>query len=112
VPFEPSRSEFVIVLTTWPAEGDADLLATTLVGEHLAACVNVLPPMRSTYAWKGSIESAEERQVVIKTRSALVSELEARLKTLHPYEVPEFLVVPLSGGSQPYLTWLSDNTQC
>ena len=105
------ESDYVIVLTTWPVDRDADDFAKTLVSERLAACVNVLPPMLSTYQWKGSIESANERQVVIKTTGTRVRELEARLKTLHPYEVAEFLVVPILEGSHNYLAWLSETTK-
>lgn len=100
-------ADFVIVLTTFPADQDADAFAKTLVGEHLAACVNVLPPMASTYEWQGSIEVATERQVVIKTSGARLPELEARLKALHPYDVPEFVVLPILSGSAEYLNWLA-----
>jgi periplasmic divalent cation tolerance protein len=105
------QSEFVIVLTTLPADGDADQLAQTLVAERLAACVNVFPPMRSIYRWKGAVESADERQIVIKTTAARVRDVEVRIRQLHPYEVPEFIVIPLLTGSAPYLSWLSDSTQ-
>ena len=104
------ESDFVIVLTTFPADQDADRFAKTLVAERLAACVNLLPPMRSIYTWKGAIESADERQVVIKTTGARLRELEARVKALHPYDVPEFVVLPITEGSHAYLTWLSDST--
>ena len=104
-------SEFVIVLTTWPADRAADDFAKTLVSERLAACVNVLPPMLSTYVWKGSIESADERQVVIKTIAARIDALQARVKALHPYEVPEFLVIPVLEGSPDYLSWLAEATR-
>ena len=102
--------QFVVVLTTFPADGDAEQLAHTLVEERLAACVNVLPAMTSIYSWKGSIEKSDERQIVIKTSSGRVRDLETRLKTLHPYDVPEFVVVPIVEGSQEYLAWLSENT--
>lgn len=82
-----------------------------LVEEHLAACVNVLPPMTSTYSWKGSVEKSDERQVVIKTSSGRVRDLETRLKALHPYEVPEFVVIPIVEGSHDYLAWISENTR-
>ena len=104
------ESDFVIVLTTWPADRDADEFAHTLVAERLAACVNLLPPMRSIYTWKGAVESADERQIVIKTTGARVRELEARIQALHPYDVPEFVVLSILDGSHPYLSWLSDST--
>jgi periplasmic divalent cation tolerance protein len=105
------ESDYVIVLTTWPADRDADDFAKALVAEKLAACVNVLPPMLSTSQWKGSIESGDERQVVIKTTGPRVRDLEARLRALHPYEVPEFLVLSIDSGSADYLSWLSDSTK-
>lgn len=100
-------SEFVIVLTTLPADGDAEALARTLVTERLAACVNVLSPMLSIYMWQGAVEDASERQLVIKTAASRVADLQERLKALHPYEVPEFLVVPIAEGSRDYLSWVT-----
>jgi len=102
-------AEFVLVLTTWPADGDADAFARALVEEGLAACVSVLPPMQSTYRWKGEVETAAERQVLIKTKAANVAALETRVKQLHPYEVPEFVVLNLDAGSPAYLSWLNDS---
>ena len=101
----------VIVLTTMPAdpgEGriDAVTLGRTLVEEGLAACVNVLPPMESVYRWQGSVHQDAERQLVIKTRAERLDALQGRFKTLHPYEVPEFLVLPVSAGSDSYLDWV------
>ena len=101
--------EFVVVLTTLPGDADADAFARTLVDERLAACVNVLPPMQSTYRWKGSVETAAERQLLIKTRAAGVAALEQRVRELHPYDVPEFLVIPVNGGSAAYLAWLNES---
>ena len=103
-------SDFVIVLTTFPAGGDAEAVARTLVSERLAACVNVLPPMRSIYMWKGAVEDASECQLVIKTTGARVAELQSRLGTLHPYDVPEFLVFPVIEGSPAYLSWVAEST--
>jgi periplasmic divalent cation tolerance protein len=102
--------QFVIVLTTLPAEGDAEELASQLVEERLAACVNILPPMRSVYRWKKAVERADERQLVIKTTRARVTALEARVRKLHPYDVPEFVVLAIDSGSADYLSWLSDST--
>ena len=103
--------QFVIVLTTLPIEGDVEALASQLVEERLAACVNILPVMRSVYRWKNAVERADERQLVIKTTRARVTALESRLRTLHPYDVPEFVVLPIDSGSADYLSWLSDNTK-
>lgn len=96
----------VVVLATFPANEDAQQLARTLVEERLAACVNILPPMQSVYRWEGRVEHAAEHQLVMKTTSAKVEQLEARLRALHPYDVPEFLVLPVSGGSAAYLEWV------
>ena len=98
-----------IVLTTIGADADAVALARTLVEERLAACVNVLPPMTSVYRWKGALEQDREQQLVIKTTSDRVAALEARLRSLHPYEVPEFLILPVGGGSEAYLAWVGES---
>ena len=105
------ESDFVIVLTTFPADKDPEPLAKALVDEKLAACVNVLPVMRSIYSWKGATEEADERQLVIKTIRSRVHEIETRLRALHPYDVPEFLVLPVLDGSHDYLSWLTANTR-
>jgi periplasmic divalent cation tolerance protein len=102
-------SSFVIVLSTFPADQDPTALATALVDEQLAACVNVLPPMRSIYRWEGKVEQASEHQLVIKTRAERVEAVKARLASLHPYEVPEVLVLSIAGGADSYLQWLYAN---
>ena len=89
--------DLVLVLTTMPDDNRADELAQSLVDERLAACVNVHGPMISTFRWKGQVEHEAERQVVIKTTRARLPELGARLRALHPYEVPELVV--LEGAS-------------
>jgi len=103
--------QFVIVLTTLPVEGDVEKLASQLVEERLAACVNILPAMRSVYRWKNAIERADECQLVIKTTAEQVTALEARIRKLHPYDLPEFIVIPIVQGSADYLSWLSDTTR-
>ena len=99
-------SAFVIVLSTFPADRDATPLARALVDERLAACVNVLPPMQSIYRWEGKVEEAREHQLVIKTTSAQTNALKSRLAELHPYEVPEILVLTISDGADRYLRWM------
>lgn len=101
----------VIVLTTLGAQADAAAFARVLVDERLAACVNVLPPMTSVYRWKGVVEEDREQQLVIKTTSDRVAALEARFHELHPYEVPEFLVLAVSEGSPAYLEWLGESVR-
>ncbi len=102
-------TEFVIVLTTFAASADAVGFAGTLVEERLAACVNVLPEMTSVYRWRGKVEREPERQIVIKTTADRVEALRARVAQIHAYEVPEFLVLPVSGGSEAYLQWVSES---
>ena len=97
----------VIVLSTFPADQDPGPLARTLVEERLAACVNVLPPMQSTYRWKGKVEHAAERQLVIKSTPGRAKALKARLLELHPYDIPEVLILPVASGSRDYLEWIA-----
>ena len=100
----------VIVLTTWPAASDAGAFARSLVDERLAACVNVFGPMQSTYRWKDAIETDAERQIVIKTTESRIAALETRLRELHPYDVPELLVLRIDGGGEAYLAWVHAST--
>ena len=102
-------SDAVIVLTTLAADTDAAALARTLVAERLAACVNILPAMTSVYRWQGCVEEEREQQLVIKTGADRVTALAARFRELHPYEVPEFLVLRVSEGSDAYLRWIRDS---
>ena len=104
-------SDFVIVLTTFPADGDAEQLASRLVDERLAACVNILPVMRSVYRWQGLVERADERQLVIKTTNECVLGIETLFRSLHPYDTPEFVVIPVQRGSADYLAWIAENAQ-
>ena len=101
-----AHGRIVIVLTTLGADADAAALAETLVTERLAACVNVLPVMTSVYRWKEKIERDREQQIVIKTTADRLEALEARLLALHPYDVPEFLIVPVESASAAYRDWL------
>ncbi|MGE3273960.1 MAG: divalent-cation tolerance protein CutA [Vicinamibacterales bacterium] len=96
------------MLTTWPADGDATAAARTLVDERLAACVSVLEPMTSVYRWDGRVTEDRERQLVIKTTAARGAAVEARLRELHPYDVPELLVLPIAGGGGEYLRWVQE----
>jgi periplasmic divalent cation tolerance protein len=99
-------SDLILILTTMPDDDRADALARTLVDERLAACVNVHLPMMSTYRWKGTVEREAERQIVIKTTRDRHAALEARLRELHPYELPEFVVLEAT-ASEAYAAWVS-----
>ncbi len=98
----------VLVLTTVPDDASAEVIARTLVEERLAACVNLLPPMVSIYRWQGAVEREQERQLVIKTTVDRIAGLQKRLKELHPYQLPEFIVVAVDGGSDQYLKWVTE----
>jgi periplasmic divalent cation tolerance protein len=100
--------KLVLVLTTLGADADAAALGRTLVEERLAACVNVLPAMTSVYRWKGSVGQEREQQLLIKTAPELVEALRARLRQLHPYELPEFIVLE-GEASAAYAEWVSDS---
>ncbi len=104
-------SDYVIVLTTLPATADCAAFAETLVREHLAACVNVLPEMESVYRWKDKLERDRERQILVKTTAIRLDDLQARIRDLHPYEVPELLVLRVDGGDEAYLNWVSQSTR-
>ena len=100
----------VVVLTTIGSGADGHALASALVAERLAACVNVMGEMESSYRWKGAVEPERERQVDIKTTAARLPELEARIRALHPYETPEVVALPIAGGSEKYLSWIREST--
>jgi periplasmic divalent cation tolerance protein len=106
----PVEFEFVIVLTTLPADADAGAFAHALVEDRLAACVNLLPVMESIYRWEGRIDHDSERQMFIKTSRERILPLWERVRALHPYDVPEFIVVPIVDGNAAYLKWLGEST--
>lgn len=98
-----------VLLTTAPPDSAQDL-AHLLVEERLAACVNLVPGLRSVYRWKGEICDDPETQLIVKTTVGRLPALGARLAELHPYEVPELLVIAPAGGSAPWLAWLGAQT--
>jgi periplasmic divalent cation tolerance protein len=102
---------YVIALTTLPADADVDAFGRALVEERLAACVNVLPEMISIYRWEGKVEKSAERQVIIKTTAARLADLRERIRQLHTYDVPEFLVISILDGSEEYLKWVGESTR-
>jgi periplasmic divalent cation tolerance protein len=109
-----SPSDVVVVLCTAPAsvtDGQlaADRLARQVVDEGLAACVNVVPGVRSVFRWQGAVDTADELLLVVKTTAAAAPRLSARLVELHPYDVPEVLVLPVAAGLPAYLAWVVDS---
>lgn len=99
-------SDLVLALTTLPADFDATDLAHQLVGTGLAACVTIVPGIRSVYAWQGVPQVDQEQQLFIKTTNDRVDSLWEVLRDKHPYDVPEFLVVPVIDGSEEYMHWV------
>ena len=102
--------EHVMVLTTLPADADGPAFARGIVEERLAACVNLLPPMESVYRWEAEVAQETERQVIIKTSRERVVALWERVRELHPYDMPEFLVLPIVDGNDAYLRWIAEST--
>lgn len=87
------------------------MLVRTLVDEHRIACGTILPGATSIYTWEGAVHRSSEVQLLLKTRADLAELTAARLAELHPYDVPEVLILPVSAGSEPYLQWITNVTQ-
>lgn len=102
--------EAVLIISNFPDQKTATLLAEALMEQRLAACVNVLSPCVSIYRWQGKIESAGEVPVLIKTRKQHYDRVEQLIKMMHPYELPEVIMVPITGGLPAYLQWIADTT--
>lgn len=103
-------SNFVLSLSTHNQLKTAKKIAQTLVQERLVACVNLLPQTLSIYSWKNKLCQDKEILLFMKTKKKLIKKLETRLKELHSYEVPEFIVLPINSFSQDYGLWLKENT--
>lgn len=101
----------IVVLTTCSSEEEAGRLARLCIEQRLAACVQILPPMRSVYRWRGQLEQSEERLLLIKSRRGLFEALCRRLRAAHSYEVPEILALPVVDGSEDYLSWMDAELQ-
>jgi periplasmic divalent cation tolerance protein len=99
----------IVVLSTCATEADAERMARALVDGRLAACVNVVPGVRSFYHWKGGIDSSQEFLLIVKTSRDLFPALRAEIEKLHPYELPELLALPVVDGAENYLMWLQAN---
>ncbi|MFO1184059.1 MAG: divalent-cation tolerance protein CutA [Bauldia sp.] len=96
----------VLVYTTWPDTASAASAGRALVEAGLAACVNILPGMASIYRWKGAVETANETVMIVKTLATRADAVTVAVARHHPYETPAIVVIPISGGSQPYLDWI------
>lgn len=107
----PGPEEFVVVLVTMPDAETAARIGSTLVQERLAACVNIVPTLRSIYEFEGKLNDDSEALCLIKTRRSLYPGLRDRVSALHPYQVPEIIALPLCEGNASYLGWLLTSTQ-
>jgi periplasmic divalent cation tolerance protein len=102
-----NMTDYIQVMTTVENRSDAEKIAKDLVEKRLAACVQILGPVQSFFHWQGKLDRAEEYLCLIKSRDDLFSELEAAIKVLHPYEVPEIISLPINKGSADYLSWMA-----
>lgn len=102
-----TQADYVVVLSTVPSEETGKAIAGSLVSERLAACVNIVAEISSVYRWQGKLEESREALLVIKTRQEVLERLMKRIVELHPYEVPEVVVLPIVGGHLAYLEWVS-----
>ena len=100
-------TEYIQVLTTVEQKADAEKIVKSLLEKHLAACAQIIGPMTSYFHWQGKLDSAREYLCLIKSREDLFPELEAVIKSMHPYEVPEILASPITKGGKDYMNWLA-----
>ena len=101
---------FVIVLITCPQYA-AQNVTSAILSKHLAACVNSIPNVYSTFWWKGKLTNDVESLLIVKTRKSMLKKLEAEVKKAHPYDVPEVLCIPILWGSKGYLKWVASETK-
>lgn len=103
-------AELVVVFVTAGSDDEAEHIASHLVEEKLAACVNIVGPIRSVYRWEGKVQRGEERLLIIKARALSCSKVEQRVRELHSYETPEVIALPIVAGSEAYLEWLRSSS--
>lgn len=101
----------IVVYVTVATDAEAQKIAGTVVGERLAACANILPPIRSIYWWGGNLESADEVAVLLKTRKDLADALIERIRQLHSYDCPCIIALPVVAGNPAFLAWISSETR-
>jgi len=105
------NQKYYVILCTVPDEATAAAISRALVTEKLAACCNVIPGLRSIYRWKGEICDDREYLLMIKSHADVYGRLEQRIQSLHPYEIPEILALPVNEGFLKYLTWVDENVE-
>lgn len=105
------KKQHLLVLSTSPGKITAKNIANELVASNLAACVQLVPGVQSFFRWVGKVDSSDEILMLIKTTTDCYEELEEKIKSLHPYELPEIVAVPITTGFDEYLSWINDNTK-
>jgi len=104
-------SEYIQLFTTTEKKEDAEIISREVAEKRLAACVQIMGPITSTYWWKEKVEKTEEWLCIMKTKRDLYEDLEEAILSIHPYEVPEIVAVPIVAGSQSYLEWLEQEVK-
>lgn len=105
------NTRHILILSTCPDAGVAGAIAQALVTDRIAACVNIIPGITSRFRWKGQIESSDEQLLLIKTTSDRYQDAEKKIRTMHPYELPEIIAIPVTLGLADYLNWIDQETQ-
>lgn len=101
---------YILILSNTNDIKNAEIIANTLVEEKLAACVNIIPKIKSIYSWENKIVKDEEYLMLIKTKQALFEQVKEKITLLHPYEVPEIISIVINNGNNNYLEWIINNT--
>lgn len=107
----PDRNNIVVIFVTAPDARLAEELARTLLADRLVACVNIVPGLQSLYWWEGAVQSSDEVLMLMKARAADLDAVAERVRSLHPYSVPEVIAADISGGLQAYLDWVQGETE-
>ncbi len=105
-----ANEKHIVVFITAETLGQCREIADALVGEKLAACVNIVPKVQSKFRWQGKIDSANESLLIVKTREAMLDKVIASVKSKHSYTVPEIIALPIVGGNKDYLDWIDEVT--
>lgn len=105
---EKDSTQYGVVMVTAASRAEAETIAKALLEAKLAACITLLP-VQSIYTWQGKVEQNEEWQLLIKTNLTQFSALEAKVREIHSYQVPEIIALPIVAGSEPYLQWIAEN---
>ncbi len=105
------QSDHLIVINTCPGSITAKNIATYLVANHLVACIQIMPGVQSYFRWAGKVEVEEEHLLFMKTTQERYKEVEKAILSLHPYELPEIIAVPITSGLDGYLSWITETTQ-